>query len=157
MGLRSLISQIQNQLSSPSTPPQSKEEAIRVATAGLLLEVAHADNEFNPAEEARMVSHLTTTFALSAETARELIAAADEERNQTIDHFAFTHLLRKNTTFEERMEIVRTMWRIVLADGSLTQHEEYLVRKLAELLGVEHRYMIEAKIAVRTDLGLKPL
>lgn len=154
MALRELISRLQQQLSAPAPEPRSKEEAIRLATAGLLVEVAQADSTFKPEEEVRLVAHLKDAFHLSDAEARSLVEAAHEEREQTIDHFAFTHLVRRNTEFDQRLEIVRVMWRIVLADGQLSQHEEYLVRKLAELLGIEHRFMIEAKLEVRRELGL---
>jgi len=40
------------------------------------------------------------------------------------------------------------MWRVVYSDGTLTDYEGYLVRKLADLLGLEHRVMIDAKVSV---------
>ena len=45
------------------------------------------------------------------------------------------------------------MWRIVYADGRLSENENYLVRKLADLLGLEHHVMIEAKVDVLRELG----
>jgi uncharacterized tellurite resistance protein B-like protein len=44
------------------------------------------------------------------------------------------------------------MWRMVYADGKLTGYENYLVRKLADLLGLEHRVMIDAKSAVLREI-----
>jgi len=69
------------------------------------------------------------------------------------DHFALTSLIRKNLSLQERIEIVRTMWRMVYSDGKLTDYENYLVRKLADLLGIEHHRMIEAKVAVLRERG----
>ncbi|MGZ7042389.1 MAG: tellurite resistance TerB family protein, partial [Thermoanaerobaculia bacterium] len=56
--------------------------------------------------------------------------------------------IRKNSTLADRIEIVKTMWRMVYSDGKLTDYESYLVRKLADLLGLEHHVMIDAKVAV---------
>jgi uncharacterized tellurite resistance protein B-like protein len=53
----------------------------------------------------------------------------------------------------ERTEVVKAMWRMVYADGKLTNYEGYLVRKLADLLGLEHKVMIEAKVAVLGERG----
>jgi uncharacterized tellurite resistance protein B-like protein len=49
---------------------------------------------------------------------------------------------------------VRTMWRMVYSDRKLTDYENYLVRKLADLMGLEHHVMIEAKVGVLRELGL---
>jgi len=46
------------------------------------------------------------------------------------------------------------MWRMVYSDGKLTDYENYLVRKLADLLGLEHRQMIETKVSVLQEMGL---
>ena len=84
----------------------------------------------------------------------ELIAEASELRNRTIDHFALTNFIRKNSTLGDRIEIVKTMWRMVYSDRKLTDYENYLVRKLADLLGLEHHVMIDAKVSVLRELGL---
>ena len=65
-----------------------------------------------------------------------------------------TNYIRKHADLEQRIEIVRTMWRMVYADGKLTDYENYLVRKLADLLGLEHHVMIEAKVGVLRELGM---
>jgi uncharacterized tellurite resistance protein B-like protein len=48
---------------------------------------------------------------------------------------------------------VKTLWRLVYSDGSLHEYENYLVRKVADLLGLEHHVMIDAKSAVLRELG----
>ena len=45
------------------------------------------------------------------------------------------------------------MRRIVYSDGRLSDTENYLVRKLADLSGLEHHVMIEAKVAVLKERG----
>jgi uncharacterized tellurite resistance protein B-like protein len=37
------------------------------------------------------------------------------------------------------------MWRLVYADGSLTRHESYLMRKLSNLLELRPGYLAEAR------------
>jgi uncharacterized tellurite resistance protein B-like protein len=44
------------------------------------------------------------------------------------------------------------MWRMAYSDGKLSDYEGYLVRKLADLLGLEHRVMIDAKVSVLEEL-----
>lgn len=127
---------------------------MRLATAAVLLEIGYADGTFNPVEGEDLTSYLQRAFALSPEEARELIDEATEIRNRTIDHFALTNFIRRNATLQERIEIVKTMWRMVYADGKLGDYENYLVRKLADLLGLEHHVMIEAKVAVLRDMGM---
>lgn len=133
--------------------PQQKHEPLRLATAAILLDIAYADGTFHPAEDGNVAGFLARRFALSEDDARELLEAADEIRRKTVDHFALTHYIRKNSPLAERIEMVKTMWRLVYSDGTLTNYEGYLVRKLADLLGLEHHVMIDAKSAVLREMG----
>lgn len=128
------------------------EHTIALATAGVLLELAHADEHFSEREEQQLLEVMTSTFALTSEQAATIVARAASARAETIDHWAFTSRIRQGADRETRLEIVRAMWRLVLADGRLHEYEEYLVRKLSDLLGVQHHEMIEAKLAVRRAL-----
>jgi uncharacterized tellurite resistance protein B-like protein len=40
------------------------------------------------------------------------------------------------------------VWRVIYADGKLDKHEDYLVKKIAHLLNLRHREMIDAKLRV---------
>lgn len=138
----------------PSQPqPRHRHDPLRLATAAILLDIAYADGTFSPSEDGNVAGFLAQKFALAGDDARELMEAADEIRKKTVDHFALTHYIRKNTPLADRIEIVRTMWRLVYSDGTLHEYEHYLVRKLADLLGLEHHVMIDAKSAVLRELG----
>lgn len=157
MPLKALFDKIQQQLASPATTPEAKasrHDALRIATAGLLLELAHADSTLSAEEESHLIEHLQSGYGLDQETTRDLLEEADRARRHAIDHFGFANLLRLNAPLEDRIEVVKTMWRIVYADGRLSRDEDYLIRKMASLLGLEHHIMIEAKIAVRREWGI---
>jgi uncharacterized tellurite resistance protein B-like protein len=149
------IAKILDKLTGRTSEPQPRyqHDPLRLATAAVLLDIAYADGTFTPAEDGNVGAFLAGRFSLSQEDAKELMDAADEIRRKTVDHFALTHYIRKNSPLEERIEIVKTMWRLAFSDGKLTDYEGYLVRKLADLLGLEHHVMIEAKSAVLRELG----
>ena len=139
--------------STPEVQPRQQHDPLRLATAAILLDIAYADGTFTPAEDGNVVGFHTERFSLSPDDAKELLEAADEIRKKTVDHFALTHYIRKNAPLSERIDIVKTMWRLVYSDGTLNEYENYLVRKLADLLGLEHHVMIDTKSAVLRELG----
>ena len=153
MSFARLVQRFKDGLADPQSQGQ-KHDPLSVATAAVLLETAYADGEFTPAEDGDVVGYLQRAFSLGPEEARELLGAANELRNRTIDHFALTNYIRKNSPLPQRIEIVKTMWRVVYSDGKLTDYENYLVRKLADLLGLEHHVMIDAKVSVLRELGM---
>lgn len=154
MAISRFLRRIQDGLTTDAQQdPTARERNIRLATGALLLETAHADQSLSLEEEKRLFQHVRRSFELSDSEARELVEAADEFREQSIDYYSLTRVLRDHTSLEDRIEVVKTMWRIVYADGNLHQDESHLIRKLSDLLGVEHHRMIEAKMAVRRELG----
>ena len=151
MSISSILDRLTGRTS--EVQPRERHDPLLLATAAVLLETAYADGEFSPAEDGNVESYLVQRFHLEPDDARELLGAADEIRKKTVDHFALTHYIRKNTPLQERVEMVKAMWRLVYSDGRLTEYEGYLVRKLADLLGLEHHVMIEAKSQVLREIG----
>lgn len=149
------IARILNLLTASPAQQQQKEQhdPLRLATAAILLDIAYADGAFTPAEDGNVAQFLSSRFQLTDDDTKELVEAADEIRRHMVDHFALTHYIRKNTPLAERIEMVKTMWRLAFTDGTLSEYENYLVRKLADLLGLEHHVMIDAKSAVMREIG----
>lgn len=122
-------------------------DPLHVAACALLLDVAYADGEFSPSERAHLESVLERHFALPPEAGAELIELCEQERSRAVDHFAFTSLLQRNYDVGQKMVLAEIMWGLVLADGQIAEHEQYLTRKIANLLELEPGYLSTAKAA----------
>lgn len=125
----------------------SAPSGVQLAACALLLELAHADGSLSPPEQAHIERSVRQHFGLDEATARELIALADAERRQSIDHFQFTRLIAAEYDLGQKMVLAELMWGVILADGELATHETWLVRKLAHLLELEPGYLSEARKA----------
>jgi uncharacterized tellurite resistance protein B-like protein len=128
---------------SASGPPGAS--GVQLAACALLLELAHADGVMSPTEQAHIESAIQRHFGLDDATARELIALAEAERRQSIDHFQFTRIIAAEYDLGQKMVLAEVMWGVILADGELATHETWLVRKLAHLLELEPGYLAEAR------------
>jgi len=135
---------------SPSTAAPS---GVQVAAAALLLELAHADGEFSAEERAHIENATGRHFGLDEPTVRELMRLAEEERRQSIDHFQFTRLVSERYDLGQKMVLAEVMWGVILADGTIGQHESYLVRKIANLLNLEPGYLAQARRAAAPSAG----
>ncbi|HSA55037.1 MAG TPA: TerB family tellurite resistance protein [Gemmatimonadaceae bacterium] len=136
----------------PAAPATTREPAppidpVHLAACALLLEVAWADGEFSEAERRHLEGVLERHFALPPQSGRQLIAIADEERRRSIDHFGFASVLRSRYDLGQKMVLAEVMWGLVLADGTIAEHEHYLTRKIANLLDLEPGYLSHAKLA----------
>lgn len=147
-----LLKSILNKKGSGSQPAKQpgafKEQELEVATCVLLLEIAHADDEFLPAEEQKIESLMKNHFNLTDETFGKIKEAAEQERVRSIDLYRFARALKEQYAQDQKEKIVEMLWGIIYADATLDKHEDYLVHKLATLLGLSHRQLIDAKVKI---------
>ena len=122
---------------------------ITVATCALLLEISQIDGQFSEQERDHIMTVLKRNFGLSDEFAGTLIETAAKELEGSVDLWKFTNLINKNYSPEEKIAVIETIWRIAYTDGRLDKHEDYLMHKLANLLRIDHRQLIEAKLKAK--------
>ena len=119
---------------------------IQVATAVILLEVANADDDFSEAELDTVVSILKDNFNLTDEEVSDLIEISDEERKGSVDMWHFANIINENYSEAEKQSVMENIWRVIYADGRLDKFEDHIVHKLATILHISHKKMIEAKL-----------
>jgi uncharacterized tellurite resistance protein B-like protein len=149
----SMLDAIRSLFGNPSVPSASRPalpegiDPVHVAACALLLEIAWADGEFSAAEKAHLESVLGRHFGLDAEGGQRLLAIAEQEHRRSVDHFSFTSVLGRNYDVGQKMVLAEVMWGMVLADGQISDHEQYLTRKISNLLELPPAYLSAAKEA----------
>lgn len=123
-------------------------QKIHVAACALFLEMAHIDGEFSDVERERIVSALQSDFQLSGDDITALMNATKKELEDSIDLWQFTNRINEHFGIEDKIRILETVWKVAYADGTLDRHEDYLVHKMAELLRLSHKQLIQAKLKV---------
>lgn len=121
----------------------------QIAACVLLLEAAHADDECSQAEMAHIIDTVQKKFGLSPEYAAELIEIAHQERKNSVDLWGFTNYLNQQLSKDEKLAILEDVWRIIFTDGHLEMHEDHLAHKLANLLRLTHKELIDAKLKAK--------
>jgi len=120
-------------------------EELRIAACALLLEVANADDYFSEDERKHLRSLVRRHFGLRRAAADELIALAEEERRGSVDLWGFTNLIRAPYSTGQKLVLAEAMWGVVLADGELASREDYIMRKISGLVGLETGYLAAAR------------
>ena len=131
----------------------SKRPGVQLAACALLLELAHADGEFSENERTHIENALKRHFGLAESELDELIDLAEAERGRSIDHFQFTREIAKQYDLGQKMVLAEVMWGVILADGTVNEHEAYIVRKVANLLELPPAYLSQARAAAMPDGG----
>ena len=122
---------------------------LQVATCALLLEAAHADNDFTEEEEKSIAGMVGARFGLDADQTSELLHVADEERKSSGDLYQFARLVNESFTHSRKLAIVELLWQVVYNDGVLEAHEDALMHKMGTLLGIRHEELMALKLKVK--------
>ncbi len=125
------------------------EAELQIATCAVLLEIANADDEFSPEEEQRIEELMKSHFNLPIETFHEIKAISEKRRNESIDLWHFTNTIKENYTPEQKKMVIEMIWGVIYADKKLDAYEDYMIHKLATLLGVNHKQLIDAKLKAK--------
>ena len=131
---------------------QEDGQDAHVALCVLLLEAAHVDGECSAEEMEHVVATLTTKLGVNRADIDELIDKAYKKRDDSIDLFAFTRYMNQNYSKEEKISVMEAVWRVIHIDGRLEGHEDHFAHKLANLLRLTHKELIDAKISARQQL-----
>lgn len=133
-----MLSSLLRRLTNPDASPLPAEDA-RIAIAALLVSAAHADGTYEGAEQARIEAVLGARYGLDGANAARLRADGEAAERAATDIYRFTALIKQHVPLEERTAVIEALWRIVLTDGVREAHEDQLMRRVTDLLGVDPR------------------
>ena len=132
-------------------PDIDRDQAIRMATAVLMIDVARADHVFDESEFDRVLKLVQSHFALPAEHAAELVVAANDRAEDLVSAYDFTKVLHEHLDHGEKARIVGLLWQIAYADGRLDKYEDSLVLKISDLLHVSRGLVMRLKHDAQAD------
>ena len=147
-----LIKKILGDASGSKTKKKDDVQDVNMALCVLLLEAAHVDGECSSEEKKHVILTLSTKYGVPSEEINELLVSGDRERKNSVDLFQFTRYMNDNLTKQEKIEAMEAVWRIIHIDGHLEAHEDHFAHKLANLLRLTHKELIDAKIKARQQL-----
>lgn len=133
------LRQFIDQFAGGDEPPAFEETDHRLAAAALLVHAISVDGRIDDVERAKLRSVLKTHFDLDDAETEKLIAEAKIRDREAVDLYGFTSVLKRSLDDEGRRRVIAMMWQMVLADGKLTEFEDNVVWRVAELLGISTR------------------
>ena len=142
-GLRQFIADVVS-----STPHQDRtfdDTGYRLAATALLIHVISLDGEPTDLERRKLHGLIESRFGLDRGTADQLIASATLVEGEAVDLYHFTSVIMRSVDEAGRLRIVEMMWELAYADSAVTEFEDNVVWRAADLLGVSSRDRIELK------------
>ncbi len=146
-----MLATLLKKLSRGGDEPLTRDEG-RVAVAALLVIAAHADHNYEDAERTQIERALARRYGLDPAAAAALREQGEKAEAASTDLYRFTSLVKQSVPYEERTSVLEAMWSVVLADETREAHEEALMRRVTDLLGLDARDSVDARTRAQASL-----
>lgn len=117
--------------------------------AALLVEIAFADKDFDETEKASLKQSLIETYAIDESDIEEIIRDAENTVSESTSLYGYTSIVNTEFQYEDKLKLLRNLWKIAYADGYLDKYEEHLLRKISDLIHISHSDYISIKLEIR--------
>jgi len=129
-----------------------QQEKFKVSVAALLVEMARADFDQSEAENAEIGRLLAGHFSLSESEALELLKKAEVATDDAVCLHDFTRTVHTGLEPAERLKVIELLWMVALSDNKLDKYEDYLIRKVADLMHVSPGDVVRIRNEVQQNL-----
>lgn len=128
-----------------------EDNSVLLSAIALLLEVSLADEIMDISEVETLKDVLLKEFDVEQTKIDDLISNAKKNQNSSTSLYEFTRKINDDYKFEDKKNLILSMWKIAFADGNIDKYEEYVIRKVSDLIYISHPDFIESKQLAREE------
>ncbi len=136
------------------TEKKSDDEAsfeIELTAAVLAYEVARSDGEISDTELNVLMEEINIISEKVGKDQSEILKIIKIYSENSVSFYEFVHDINKNYSKEEKILLLKFVWKIAYADGQLDVNEEKLIRRLAELIKIKDMEVLKLKDLIKNS------
>ena len=99
-----------------------------------------------------MQQTLNKVYKVNEKDIEELINESKKKVSESTSLYEYTRLINDLCDSEDKIRLISNLWSIAFADKHLDKYEEYLIRKISDLLHVSHKDFIQQKLLAKETL-----
>ena len=128
-----------------------EDNSVLISAISLMIEVSMADQSIDDEEIESLKKTLSEKFDVEGSEIENLIIEGKETQKESTSLYDFTRVINDDFSFEEKFKLIKSMWEIAFADGNIDKYEEYVIRKVSDLIYISHPDFIESKQVAREE------
>ncbi|MFW5824733.1 MAG: TerB family tellurite resistance protein [Marinobacter sp.] len=133
--------------------PDPDNHQLAVAATALMVQLARIDNHEDERELATIVECAVRVHEVTRDEARQILDDALNHADDSTSLYEFTGVLNEQLSQQAKHRVLESIWRVALADGRIDKYEEHLIRRMADLLHLNHREYMEARHRAEAAAG----
>ena len=100
-----------------------------------------------------MLNILGTKLSIDEKALGELSELAQKKSDESTSLYEFTREINDKYQYEEKVQLIEDLWRIAYSDERIDKYEDYVIRKVADLVYVTHSDFIKSKLKVKNSIS----
>ena len=129
------------------------ESLTKLSSVALFIELCKSDNCVDQVEIDKTIKLAKTKFKMTDNEADLLFEQAEEKNKNSTSLYEFTNIINQAFQKKDKYLLIRNIWEVAFADNRIDPHEEYLIRKISDLIYVCHADFIKAKFEAKKLSG----
>ena len=130
---------------------EEKPKNLKLIALCLAFEVANADNDIDLRERNLILEKISESIDISVLTEKEIFDVIQKESQKRVSFYDIIHDINKNLDKKEKIDILKMLWEIAYADKVLDVDEERIIRRSAEMLGINPSIVLQTKEEFRNQ------
>ena len=129
-------------------------EEIILASTCLLLSIANADDNVDEKESKIIAEILQDFFNINKEQSKRIIDIAEKDLKESTDYFTYGSKLNNHFSLTDKIDFISCIFEVAYSDGEYHYLEEYMIKKIAHMLHVENKDLINVKMDIKRLFNL---
>ena len=118
---------------------QSIDQTEVLALTAIFIRIAKLDGSFDINEREKIKELVKKRFEFNDEKTENVLNMAERLEGQSNDNVQFIKVIKESIAYEERFNLLKDSWILVMADGKRTYEEDGFMRLFCSLLGLSDK------------------
>ena len=127
------------------TQEQNSDFEIELTASVLAYEIARSDGEIDKNELNVLMEEIKVISKKVNKDEAEIFEIIEKYSKDSVSFYEFVEDINNDYTKDEKLSLLKFMWKIAYADGKLEVDEERLIRRLADLIRIKDMDVLKLK------------
>ena len=118
---------------------------IELTAAVLAYEIARSDGDISESELVILMEEIEKIARKVGKEKQEILEMIEIYSNDSVSFYQFIEDININYSKDEKLSLLKFMWKTAYADGKLDVAEERLVRRVADLIKIKDIEVLKLK------------
>ena len=118
---------------------------IELTAAVLAYEIARSDGEVSSDELSVLMEEIESIAKKVGKEKTEIFKIVETYSQDSVSFHEFVEDINKHYSKDQKLSLIKFLWKTAYADGRLDVDEERLVRRIADLIKIKHLEVLKLK------------